>query len=84
MEYILVQRLGRLPWLLTDTLLLGDVFRHFFRYVCLDAYTLDPMYYYNAPGLAWDAMLKMTGISLEPVTDIDMHWLLESGLRGVI
>ena len=29
-----------------------------------------------------DAMLKMTGINLELITDIDMYLMVEKGLRG--
>ena len=37
---------------------------------------------YSAPGLAWNAMMKMTGIRLELLSDIDMHLYVESGVRG--
>ena len=37
---------------------------------------------YSTPGLAWNAMLKMTGIRLELLQDIDMHLFAESGVRG--
>ncbi|XP_057316829.1 uncharacterized protein LOC130657853 [Hydractinia symbiolongicarpus] len=30
--------------------------------VCLDNYKLDPAHFYSAPGLAWKAALKFTGI----------------------
>ena len=43
----------------TDVLLLADVFENF-RKKCLEYYALDPAHYYTAPGLSWDAALKMT------------------------
>ena len=44
---------------------------------------MDPCHYFTSPGLSWDDMLKMTGIKLELVTDIDMFQFIEKGLRGV-
>ena len=44
--------------------LLADVFEEFF-FTCLKYYDLDPCYYFSAPGLSWDAMLKMTGVTLD-------------------
>ena len=29
-------------------------------------------------------MLKMTGVELEPISDIDMHLFIEKGMRGGI
>jgi len=46
---------------ITDVLLLADVFENF-RDVCLEHYKLDPTWYYTAPGLSWDAMMKTTKI----------------------
>ena len=70
-------------YLKTDILLLTDVFENF-RKTCLTYYKLDPLHYISSPGLAWDAMLKMTGINLELITDIDMQLFIEKVLRGGI
>ena len=65
----------------TDVLLLADVFENF-RKVCKENYKLDPCWYYTAPGLAWDACLKLTKIKLELLTDPDMLLMFEKGVRG--
>ena len=44
-----------------DVLLLADVFENF-RNICIKNYKLDPAHYHTAPGLAWDAALKITRI----------------------
>ena len=68
---------------ISDVLLLADVFENF-RDVCLKNYGLDPVYYYTSPGLAWDAMLKMTKINLELLSDVDKLLMVEKGIRGGI
>ena len=70
-------------YLQSDILLLADVFESF-RKTCLEYYKLDPCHYFTSPGLSWDAMLKMTNIKLELMTDIDMFQFIEKGLRGGI
>ena len=43
---------------------------------------LDPGYYHTAPGLAWDAALKVTVVKLELLSDMDMLLMVEKGIRG--
>ena len=50
----------------------------------LDIYGLDPTYFVPAPGLAWQACLKKTGVKLELITDYDMLLMIEKGIRGRI
>ena len=68
-------------YLKSDVLLLSDVFENF-RDVCLDNYRPDPAFYYTAPGLAWDACLKITKVRLELLTDYDILMMVEKGIRG--
>ena len=64
-----------------DVLLLSDVFENF-RNICCKNYKLDPAHYFTAPGLAWDAALKVTKIELELLSDMDMLLMVEKGIRG--
>ena len=65
-------------YLKCDVLLLAD----FFRASCLAHYSLDAIHYYTAPGLACDAALKMTHVSQELITDIDMYHFVENSKGG--
>ena len=56
----------------TDVLLLTDVFEKIIG-TCLEYYRLNPCHYFSSPGLSWNAMLKITRIELEPISDNDMH-----------
>ena len=51
---------------------------------CIKIYELDPAHFLSAPGLAWQACLKKTGVNLELLTDIDMLLMAEEGIRGGI
>ena len=65
----------------TDILLLADVFENF-RDICIKNYNLDPAHYYTAPGLAWDATLKVTEVKLELLSNMDILVMVEKGIRG--
>ena len=62
---------------------LADVFEKFIG-TCLKYYGLDPCDYFSSAELSWDAMLKMTGVKLEKISDIDKYLFIKKGLRGGI
>ena len=66
-----------------DVLLLADVFEKLI-FTCLKYYDLDPCHYFSAPGLSWDAMLKMTGATLEKISDPYKYMCFEQGMRGEV
>ena len=71
----------------SDTLLLSDVLIHLQMKIlemCLEIYELDNIYFVSAPGLAWQACLKKTGVKLELITDYEMLLMIEKGIRGGI
>ena len=68
-------------YLKSDVLLLADVWSAF-RNTCYKHYNLDTSYYFTAPGLSFDAMLKFTKIELELFTEVEMYEFCESGIRG--
>ena len=68
-------------YLQIDVLLLADVFENF-RTMCVEYYGLDPAHYYTLPNYAWDAMLKITEVELDQISDRDMYEMIENGLRG--
>ena len=61
--------------------MLADVYENF-RNMCLEKYQLDSACFVSAPGLAWEACLKKTGVKLELITDYDMILMIEKGIRG--
>jgi hypothetical protein len=68
---------------MADVLQLADIFESF-RDVCMANYKLDPVLYYTAPGLAWVACLKLTGITLELPQTYEILLLIKFGSRGGI
>ena len=70
-------------YLKKDVLLSADVFEIIMA-TYLKYYGLDPCHCFSPPGLSWDAMLKMTGVKLEKISDSDKYLFIEKGLRGGI
>ena len=68
-------------YLLTDVLLLADMFENF-RDVRLQHYGLDPAHNYTSPDLAWQAALNMSDVKLDLLTDIDQHLFIKEGIMG--
>ena len=69
--------------MIKDVLLSADVFEKFIA-TCLKFYGLDPCHYFSSPGLSLDAMLKMTNVKLEKISDIDNYLFIEKKLSGGI
>ena len=70
-------------YLKKDVLFMADVFEKFID-TYLKYYGLDPCHYFSSPGLSWDAMLKMTGVKLQKISDIVKYLFPEKELRGGI
>ena len=68
-------------YLKCDVLLLADVFENF-RNNSIKNYGLCPSHYLSAPALSWDAMLNVTKVKLELISDPDVYILFEKGMRG--
>lgn len=70
-----------------DVLLLASIFERF-RSICMapTGYGLDPAHFLTAPSLAWSAMLLTNkanqGLRIENMTDPDMVFMVEDGVRG--
>ena len=68
-------------YLKTDVLLLADVFENF-RDMALEHFKVDPCHYVTAPGMFYHALLKMSDVNLELVSDLEMYDFIERGKRG--
>ena len=70
-------------YLKKDVLLLGDTFEKFIS-TSLKNYNLDPYHYSRVPGLSWNAMLKVTKVELEKISNPHMHLFIKKGVtRGI-
>ena len=68
-------------YLLSDFLLLADVFENF-RNSLYEQHHLDPLHFITLPSLAWTSALKYTNTRL--ITDLDMYLMVENSMRGGI
>ena len=68
-------------YLKCNVLLLADVFENF-RNNRLKNYESCSSHYLSPPALIWDAMLNMTKVELEFISDPDMYLFLEKDMRG--
>ena len=68
-------------YLKTDICHHSDVFQKF-SYFAYKTYNLDPRHSYTLPGFSWQAMLKMTKIELELISDLDIYLFLMDNIRG--
>uniref|UniRef100_A0A336MAQ8 CSON012963 protein n=1 Tax=Culicoides sonorensis TaxID=179676 RepID=A0A336MAQ8_CULSO len=68
-------------YLITDVLILCDVFEHF-REVGQRQYGLDPAHYYTLPGYSYDSMLKYTKMEIELLSDLEMYNFFTEAIRG--
>ena len=65
----------------TDVGLLAEVMMQF-RSVVLSAFGVDCCHYVSTPQMAFEAMLKMTKVEIELLTDIDQVLFVEQNIRG--
>lgn len=74
-----IQNLGQLSdlYMKVDVLLLADAFE-FFRKNSHQIYKLDPAHYMTLASYSWDCMLRITGVKLKLIKDIEMYTFVES------
>jgi len=64
-----------------DAALLADVVENT-RKIMMESYGNDLAHYFSLPQMAWDAVLKISGVQLELIKDPTMHCWVESAIRG--
>ena len=70
-------------YLITDVLLLADIFENF-RKVSKERYQLEPCNYVSLPSFSYDCMLKMTKAKIELIQDQNIYLFMERSMRGGI
>ena len=67
----------------TDLCHLSGVFQKFSNFA-YETYELDSRHSYTLHGFSWQAMLKLTKMELELISDPDMYLFLMDNIRGGI
>ena len=70
-------------YLVSDVLLLADVFENF-RNSVFNKHNLDCLHFVTLPSLAWVTALKYTGVKLDLITDPSAYLMIENSMRGGI
>ena len=70
-------------YLLSDVLLLTDVFENF-RNTIFNNHRLDCLHFVTLPSLLWAIALQMTGVQLDLLTDPAAYLMIENSMRGGI
>ena len=65
----------------SDVLLLADVFETH-RDMSIKNYGIDPAWNFTLPGESWEAMLKMTKVKLELLSDVGHLDMINDSIRG--
>ena len=68
-------------YLLSDILLLSDIFENF-RDNCFRDYELDPVYYFSAPHFTFDAFLRKSRLTLDLISDVNQYLFYSQAIRG--
>ena len=66
-----------------NVLLLTDEFKNF-KNSSLKNYRLCLSHYLSASALSWDAILNITKVELELISDADMYSFFKKGMRGAV
>ena len=70
-------------YLCLDTLLLATVVESY-RKSTDKHFQLDPLHYVSAPSSCFDAMLKITGVTLDTLPSVDMYLFFTKAIQGGI
>lgn len=52
------------------------------RDICYKSYGLDLAHYISLGSYSWDVMLRITGVKLQLLQDLEMYNLIKAGIRG--